>query len=142
MSLNFNVENLPVYYSIELPCFMKNNEQALECVGGLETVQEHLARDTNLFFRFPGENPLKPALEGTTKQRPTLLLKLVRKRNKKTNQIVSQQAFVVGNIKKTVVFENPADYQVSKLELDYFSFPSIIFFSRSLFQSQLNCPIM
>jgi hypothetical protein len=112
MSLQFSADNLPTFHSVELPCFFQNAKQGLECIGGIETAQELVNPNSSFCFRFPGENPTRSHLQGTVKQNPTLLLKIVRRRNKKTGQVISEEATVVGVIKKTVVFDNPADYQV------------------------------
>jgi hypothetical protein len=113
MKSSNNLESLPVFQIIELPCFIRDNQQALKCIGGLENAMKELVKSNpNICFRFPGENPLRSTLVATPKSKASLVLKVTRKKKKSTGEVISESVSIEGVVEKAFVFENPADYQV------------------------------
>lgn len=110
-TIETSFQNLPNFHIVELPCLIRNEETALDCIGGVSSANEFLNHDTSMLFRFPGDNPLRSTLEGSVLTNAKVLFRLKRRKNKKTGQIISQSTEVLGVIRKTVVFNNPADYQ-------------------------------
>lgn len=114
-------QSIPNLISIELPCFVKSIKSALDMLGGTEHVQRILSIDDGapLECRIPGDNPLRPNLVSTFQTKRSVVLKIKRKKIIKNGKVTSSTitAFdIVGLVKKTIVFTNPADFQVSLIE--------------------------
>lgn len=104
------------FISIELPCFVKRKETAMKMIGGEEQVCKSLTLDDApaLQCRLPGTNMLRSNLVASTIDRSGLVVKIRRKKKIVDGVVVTSVTAVeiVGVIKKTIAFNNPADYQV------------------------------
>lgn len=110
-------ENAPMLISVEMPCFVKSQDRALDMIGGSEHVQRTLSVDDGapLECRLPGDNILRPNLVSSLQCKRSVVLKIKRKKVIKNGKVVSSTITsfdIVGLVKKTVVFTNPADFQV------------------------------
>jgi len=109
ISISVNVKDLEKIKCIELPCFVKTPDSSFEMLGGKELVLRGLTQEDIAWqFRFPGANPIRSCLTGSTNGKQGLLIKVVR--NKRTKQ--TSKVSVLGVVHQKIVFDNPADYQV------------------------------
>jgi hypothetical protein len=115
-SIKFVTDNLRQFHCFELPCFIKNEEKAIESIGGIEGVKALMRNEERFVFRFPDSRPAGPGIQGNVTSKQGFLIKVTRKKCKSTNKVIEESAAVVGIVKSTVSFNHVADYQVILLQ--------------------------
>lgn len=108
---------VPDLVCIEMPCFVRNQQDALNMLGGNHQVERSFQMDDSapIQCRLPGDNPLRPNLVSMTQNKRSVVLKIRRKKLIQNGKCISSSIIgfeIAGLIKKTVAFTNPADFQV------------------------------
>lgn len=110
-------KNVPNLIAIELPCFVRDPQAALTMLGGNEHIERNLSLDdsASIECRLPGNNPLRPNLVSLAQDKRQLVIKIRRKKVIRNGTILSSSVVdltIVGIVRKTITFPNPADFQV------------------------------
>ena len=106
-SLEVDLGQLRELVGVELPCLSKNNNTALQCLGG----EDVNLSPNHIYFNFPHLPEQGCALLGVREQKQGLLLKFRRdKRNNETS------VDVVGRVNHVFTFTNPGDFQLTPLD--------------------------
>ena len=110
-SIRFKVGDIKKLIRIELPCLVKSNETAISTLGGINSLYGRLQTftdDTKFTFQLPNAIPLKSNIIGGVWSRHGVVVKIRRKKSDKSDV----KYIVEGVCLKSVIFNNPADYQV------------------------------
>ncbi len=113
MSHNFKYSLLPEASVIELPCFVDNDETAFSILGGRDYVRGNIEQVISCTqLRFPMSDPLRQYILGSRESTCGLLIRVKRFRSQCSSSRSTLTSEVVGGIRTSFQFMQPADYQV------------------------------
>jgi hypothetical protein len=101
------MNNLPFITMIELPFMTENNEKALSMLGGEKAIKSTIINDGTLHTSL--QEGYSIPIHSTTQKSQGILIRLKRRKND-TEQVPDVE--VIGLVKKSYVFNNPATYNV------------------------------
>ena len=113
--------NLRELIRVELPCLMKDEEKAINLLGGMSAIND-AAKDTDnsLQFKISTFNSNGSTVSATTVHKNGILLKLRRRKDDHTQTECS----VLGAVPRSYVFNNLCDYKV--ILYKYWSFLDVL----------------
>ncbi|XP_045766921.1 general transcription factor 3C polypeptide 5 [Maniola jurtina] len=102
-------------YCVLFPGIVKNDEKAIECMGGLKGISQCYSQSNKkrLGMSFQPENPFIRKMYADSKPTAGVLLSLKVKKTRNGNEIKREviSTSVVGSVKKINKFESMCDYQ-------------------------------
>ncbi|XP_032529659.2 general transcription factor 3C polypeptide 5 [Danaus plexippus] len=102
-------------YCVLFPGVVKNDEKAIQCMGGIKALSQHYtqANKKRLGFSFQPDNPFMKKIYADAKPTAGVLFKLKVKKTKSGNEVKKEviSTSIVGTVKKINRFESMCDFQ-------------------------------
>lgn len=108
--------SLPQLIRVELPCFMRDKDKVLECLGGEDIVNESLMGDSNFLHASlaPQESPPRYVFKAKPVISNGFLVRIRRKKKRSPSDNDNEATVsVLGHVAKSYIFDRPVGCQVN-----------------------------
>ncbi|XP_073942100.1 general transcription factor IIIC subunit l(2)37Cd [Choristoneura fumiferana] len=116
------VELGPELICVQFPAIVKNDEKAVEHLGGIRTISEVLSQPSKkrLGLNFQPHNPFVKKVFGDNKKTAGVLLKVKVKKTKDGNQVKREavETSVVGHVNRIYKFDSMCDFQYLPIKVE------------------------